>query len=207
MSSIKATLDCLDQVLLLAEEYFAVPGHEASDWETLSRYIRSRMPTLDGLEVLEMLQFFRKHAPLALGAQVTAGPKDEIQFENLDLMEELKWQYGIARTLLHRLQNSPEIKDIKDALGAAQRLLSDVVKLRERILNTDHIQEFMTAVLQILNECDPKLAEAAIKRFEELGGGVDRGLTVLADTDTGIDLREGAASVAQAPVQAAGERT
>lgn len=198
--TIKSSLDTLEQVLSLVDDYFSTPGSDANDWETLSRYIRSRMTHLDGLEVLEILQFFRKHAPLALGRSPNDAPdaSDDFGFSDLDLLKELQWQYGVARSVLRRVQNTPEIKDVRDALRGAQSMLSDISKLRERILSTDKIQEFMSSVMQILGEEDEKLVDKVLARFEDLsggnaGGGDGNGGSVLSAHDGSIDLREGVA--------------
>jgi len=152
------------------------------------------MTHLDGLEVLEILQFFRKHAPLALGSNPDDAPDaaDEFGFSDLDLLKELQWQYGVARSVLRRVQNTPEIKDVRDALRGAQSMLSDISKLRERILSTDKIQEFMSSVMQILGEEDEKLVDRVLARFEDLSGS-EEGTSRAADTHGSIDLREGAA--------------
>jgi hypothetical protein len=194
MGQFEQCLQTLNQVVRHIEEYFDIPG-AVSDWQLLGKYIIEHTKNIDSIDVLEILKFLKQLAPLSIAknlsteSQLLDIPDVDLPVEDIALNTELHWQYNIARKILVRVQHSAEAKDVSAALKSVQQILEQVVKLRERITNVDKVQEFMAAVLQVLNEADPAITQQVLDRFEGLGGS--EFTAIEQSTNAGLDLREG----------------
>lgn len=118
-------------------------------------------------DILNTLGFLRRLAP-----NVFARENDnKIDLKTVDLLSELSWQYNMAKELLETLNNraSIDVRELTTVLKEASRILSETLKMRERVKELADIEEFQTTMLTLLDQVDPDLRDKFLDKLEGLG--------------------------------------
>jgi len=122
-------------------------------------------------KVIEFLQECRKPSAqdLPIQSQATV-PAPIIDDTPLNLMDELQYNYKIAKMVLQTSMagdRTIDAEETRKSLRTISSFMEQALKLQERLYNTQQLQKFQEAVLDVVATIDPIYRDTIIERLLE----------------------------------------
>ena len=109
--------------------------------------------------------------PSFTGMQERPVPKVYNDTGDINIDKALADQYAEAESFRdHMLNNSNAVKptDVTSSLTAVNRILQQIINMREAVQNLARMQAFEAAVVQTMKKAEPKVRDAFFAQLEEL---------------------------------------
>jgi hypothetical protein len=157
------TLDVIKDIMKHIEMYTG-----PMDMKSLLAYIP--YPHTVCTEVIEFLQVVKAGPKLEQETALAPVPALVIDDTPLNLMDELSYNYRVAKAVLETslvAGKTIDAEETRKSLRTISTFMEQALKLQERLYNAQQIQKFQDAVLDTLATIDVEARDAVLERLLE----------------------------------------